>query len=239
MDAVKLGSFLRTLRKEHGLTQEQLAEKLGVTNRTVSRWETGTNMPDLDILIELSQFYQIDIKKLLNGERKMAEAKVEPSKMEETEEINLGKTDAEDTEILQQVAEYCTLKEENIMCKIFSTAVSGVVAVGGLFYTTLRFFNDVTSSCFVSLLLVIAFLIYNITMQAFRGNRSAVGYRFTLTGGFIATIISNITITWLFFGSGSYHNYGLLGFYYMIAIVIITFVAVGIITKILIKRQSH
>ena len=55
MDVVKFGSFLKELRKEQGLTQEELAEKLGVTNRTVSRWETGTNIPDIDILIY--QFY--------------------------------------------------------------------------------------------------------------------------------------------------------------------------------------
>ncbi|MBR3514947.1 MAG: helix-turn-helix transcriptional regulator, partial [Lachnospiraceae bacterium] len=47
MDQIKIGTFLKTLRKEKNLTQEQLAEKLGVSNRTVSRWETGTNMPDI------------------------------------------------------------------------------------------------------------------------------------------------------------------------------------------------
>lgn len=50
MDAKKIGSFLKTLRKEKGLTQEQLAEILYVSGRTVSRWETGTSMPELGIL---------------------------------------------------------------------------------------------------------------------------------------------------------------------------------------------
>ena len=62
MDQVKIGSFLRELRKEKALTQEQLAEKFGVSNRTVSRWENGNNMPDISILIELADFYDIDIK---------------------------------------------------------------------------------------------------------------------------------------------------------------------------------
>ena len=70
MDIVKIGHFLQILRKEKGLTQEQLAEKIGVTRRTVSRWETGNNMPDLDILIELSDFYAVDLREILNGERK-------------------------------------------------------------------------------------------------------------------------------------------------------------------------
>lgn len=221
MDTVKIGVLLKELRKEHGLTQEQLAEKLGVTNRTVSRWETGNNMPDLDILIELSEFYQIDIKELLNGERKTAEIKMD------------------NTEIVRQVAEYTTIRESHLMRKVFATVVSGVAAVGGLFYTTLKFFSDVTGSSIVLLSLVVAFLIYNIAMQAFRENRSDVGYRLTLTGGFLATILSSILILCLFFGDGSYHNYGLLGILYILEIVIITFITAGIITKILIKRKTH
>ena len=70
MDSQKIGTFLRELRKEKNLTQEQLAEILGVSGRTVSRWETGSNMPDLAIMIELADYYDIDIKELLNGERK-------------------------------------------------------------------------------------------------------------------------------------------------------------------------
>ena len=70
MDLVKIGKFLQELRKEKGMTQEQLAEQLGVSQRTVSRWETGSNMPDLDILIELSDFYEADLREILRGERK-------------------------------------------------------------------------------------------------------------------------------------------------------------------------
>ena len=70
MDMIKIGQFLKTLRKEKGLSQEQLAEKFCVSNRTVSRWETAVNMPDLSILIQLSEFYQVDIQEILNGERK-------------------------------------------------------------------------------------------------------------------------------------------------------------------------
>ena len=53
MNQMKIGIFLQQLRKEKGLTQEQLAEMTGVARRTVSRWETGNNLPDLDILIKL------------------------------------------------------------------------------------------------------------------------------------------------------------------------------------------
>ena len=66
----RIGKFLKELRKPKGLTQEQIAEKFHVSNRTISRWENGNNMPDLDILIELSDYYEVDLREILNGERK-------------------------------------------------------------------------------------------------------------------------------------------------------------------------
>jgi len=70
MDMQKIGGFLRDLRKQKDLSQEQLAEILGVSTRTVSRWETAVNMPDLSILIQIAEFYDLDIKEILDGERK-------------------------------------------------------------------------------------------------------------------------------------------------------------------------
>lgn len=64
------GLLLKELRNEKGLTQEQFAEIVNVSNRTVSRWENGNNMPDLDILIQISDYYEIDLRELLDGERK-------------------------------------------------------------------------------------------------------------------------------------------------------------------------
>ncbi len=70
MDQVKIGSFLKKLRKEKNLTQESLAEQLNVSNRTVSRWETGSNMPDIGMLLEIADFYDVSIPEIINGERK-------------------------------------------------------------------------------------------------------------------------------------------------------------------------
>ena len=70
MDQQKIGAFLKDLRKERNITQEQLAEEMNVSRRTVSRWETGSNMPDLDILIDISEYYDVDLREILNGERK-------------------------------------------------------------------------------------------------------------------------------------------------------------------------
>ena len=73
----KTGAFLKELRKEKNITQEQLAEKLFVSGRTVSRWETGSNLPDLDVLIELADLYEVDIRELIDGERKPVEKAAE------------------------------------------------------------------------------------------------------------------------------------------------------------------
>ena len=70
MDQKKIGGFLKQLRKEKGITQQNLAEVLGVSGRTVSRWETGFNMPDLDLLIEIADYYDVEIREILDGERK-------------------------------------------------------------------------------------------------------------------------------------------------------------------------
>ena len=70
MDQMKIGSFLKELRKEKGMTQEQLAEQLNTSNRSVSRWETGSTMPDLSMLIMLSEYYDVDVREIIDGKRK-------------------------------------------------------------------------------------------------------------------------------------------------------------------------
>ncbi len=70
MDQIKIGAFLKELRKEKDLTQEQLAEKLNVSGRTVSRWETGSNTPDISMLVEIADFYNVSIPEIIRGERK-------------------------------------------------------------------------------------------------------------------------------------------------------------------------
>lgn len=69
MKPKEIGAFLKQLRGEKGITQEQFAEILGVSGRTVSRWETGTNLPDLSILVQISEYYNVEIKEILNGKR--------------------------------------------------------------------------------------------------------------------------------------------------------------------------
>ena len=112
MDLQKTGAFLKELRKEKGLTQEQLAEKLNVSRRTVSRWETGSNMPDLDLLIEMADLYEVDLRELMNGERK-------------------EKMDKEMKETVLQVAEYSSAEKERtarIMRVYFLIGIAALIA---------------------------------------------------------------------------------------------------------------
>ena len=114
MDQKKTGLFLRELRKEKEFTQEQLAEQFNVSSRTVSRWETGTNMPDLSVLVELSDFYQVDIKEIIDGERK-------------SETMN-----EETREILVKVAEY-TEKEKKMQHYKMRKIIGGILIGFGAF----------------------------------------------------------------------------------------------------------
>lgn len=67
MDLIKIGNFIAELRKKQKLTQEQLGEKLGVTNKTVSRWETGTYLPPAEALLAMSELFGVSINELLSG----------------------------------------------------------------------------------------------------------------------------------------------------------------------------
>ena len=69
MDQVKIGRFIAECRKKKNLTQMQLAEDLGITDRAVSKWETGKAMPDTSIMLELCGILKITVNELLNGEK--------------------------------------------------------------------------------------------------------------------------------------------------------------------------
>lgn len=69
MDQEKIGKFIAACRKDKGLTQVQLSEKLNITNRAVSKWETGKSMPDSSIMLDLCEILNITVNELLSGER--------------------------------------------------------------------------------------------------------------------------------------------------------------------------
>ena len=81
MDMKRMGAFLQALRKERSMTQEQLGEKLHISGKTISRWETGAYMPPVEMLLALSELYGVSMNELVAGERLTPEAL--PEKAEE------------------------------------------------------------------------------------------------------------------------------------------------------------
>ncbi len=69
MDLIQIGKFIASMRKENNLSQEQLGEKLGVTNKTISRWETGTYLPPAEMLLSMSELFNVSINEILSGKR--------------------------------------------------------------------------------------------------------------------------------------------------------------------------
>ena len=112
MDQIKIGSFLKALRNEKGLTQEHLAEVVNVSRRSVSRWETGSNLPDLDVLMELADYYNVELRELLDGERKS----------EQMDQVL--------KETALKVAEYSNEEKKRITTTVLVYLTIGIVALG-------------------------------------------------------------------------------------------------------------
>ena len=120
MDTIKIGNFLRELRKEKNLTQEQLADVFNVSARTVSRWETGSNMPDISILVEIADYYDLDVREILNGERSNA--------------LPAGSSSIKD------IAEYADKDKEKLAVKTRLYAIAGNIGI--IAYLCLRAFGN-------------------------------------------------------------------------------------------------
>ena len=67
---MRIGEQIKNYRKTAGLTQEQVANYLGVSTPAVNKWEKGSNMPDISILVDIADYYDISIPEIINGERK-------------------------------------------------------------------------------------------------------------------------------------------------------------------------
>jgi len=111
MDQKKIGSFLKELRKEKGITQEEFAEKLNVSGRSISRWETGSSMPDISLLVEISEFFDVSIPEIINGERK-------------SESMN-----EEVKAVADKLCDYANVEKETILKNIRAHSIVGTIAL--------------------------------------------------------------------------------------------------------------
>ena len=127
MNQEKIGKFISNCRKEKNITQSELAEKLNITNRTVSRWENGKNMPDYSILKDLCNILDIDINEFINGER-------------------LSKEEKNNNDIDLILKEYYKMKKQrdrlrSIIIVGVIISINIILVVGTIFYLTIGFDN--------------------------------------------------------------------------------------------------
>lgn len=111
MNQQKVGQFLKALRCQKSITQAELAEMLGVSNRSISRWENGTTMPDFDLVIELAKYYEVEVGEILDGEKK-------------------DHMDTKTEETMLKIADYNNVEREFFskrMCIMFVIAILGMV----------------------------------------------------------------------------------------------------------------
>ena len=153
MDQKKIGLFLRELRNEQNLSQEQLAEEFGVSSRSISRWENGNTMPDISIIIELADFYDVDIREIIHGERKSENMDKE---LKDTLVTVADYTNNENGKIMQSAVNmaivtsiifliltpiiyYCYASSESLLINLAAIATSFGVLFSGL--SVLRLFE--------------------------------------------------------------------------------------------------
>ena len=111
MNQKKIGSFLKELRKEMGITQEELAEKLDESSRTISRWETWANMPDISLLVNIAEIFNVSIPEIINGERKSEIMEKEAKKVAEA------------------MSDYATAEKAVLLKRVKVISIIGLVAL--------------------------------------------------------------------------------------------------------------
>ena len=116
MDQVKIGKFIAEKRKENNLTQMKLAEMLAVTDRAVSKWETGKSLPDSSIMIELCNILKITVNDLLSGE-----------------EISMENNNQKNEQLLLDMAKELEQKNKTIWTSMWAIMIVSIIGLlGGL-----------------------------------------------------------------------------------------------------------
>ena len=117
MDQVKIGKFVATCRKRRNLTQMQLAEKLGITDKAISKWECGKAMPDPSIMLALCDILGISVNELLSGE-----------------EIDMENNDQKNEQLLLEMAKELDKKNKTIWFSMWAIMIVSMTALfAGLF----------------------------------------------------------------------------------------------------------
>jgi len=115
MDLIKIGKFIADCRKKQKITQQQLAEKLNITDRAVSKWERGLSLPDADKMLDLCNILDINVNELLNGEK-----------------INMKDYEKKNEELLLELAKQEELKNKKMITDMYVLAITTVIFYIGI-----------------------------------------------------------------------------------------------------------
>ena len=116
MDQIKIGRFIAECRKKANLTQMQLAEKLGITDKAISKWERGVSMPDSSIMLELSDILGISVNELLSGEK-----------------ISMENNNQKNEQLLLEMAKELEKKNKTIWVAMWTIMTVSIIGlIGGL-----------------------------------------------------------------------------------------------------------
>ena len=141
MDQIKIGKFIAERRKQQSLTQLQLAEKLNITDRAVSKWERGKSLPDTSIMLELCNILQITVNDLLNGEV-----------------VSMDNTDKKKEQLLIDMAKELELKNKIVWTSMWTILITSMIMLlTGIFIVRL-FVPDGTQQLILVIGLCIVFL---------------------------------------------------------------------------------
>ena len=116
MDQVKIGKFIAKCRKKVNLTQMQLAEKLGITDRAISKWENGKSLPDVAIMLDLCDTLGISVKELLSGEK-----------------IDMENDNKKNEQLLLDMAKELEKKNKTVWASMWALMTASIIGlIGGL-----------------------------------------------------------------------------------------------------------
>lgn len=153
MDIRKIGSFIQAMRKEHGITQKELGEKVGVTDKAVSKWERGLSFPDITLLPTIALALGVSVDEIINGQRNRADA-VDAAAVSEVVGKTMEYTKRSYTKQSKKVAVTimaCAALFAAVVCLIVNVAVQRTVSwalypIGGLALLLLPVFTALFSS---------------------------------------------------------------------------------------------
>lgn len=125
MDLSKIGGFVAECRKNKKLTQEQLAEKLCITDRAVSKWERGLSLPDASIMLELCNILDINVNELLNGEK-----------------IDMKDYKEKNESLLLELAKQEEIKNKKLMTSMWTILITNVIFYIGILLLSVNMLEE-------------------------------------------------------------------------------------------------